>query len=846
MPGFSEQLANHAALNQLQVPDLWQHKAITHLRNGEDVIVHAPTGAGKTLIFELWANEGRNRGQAIYTVPTRALANDKLAEWRAKGWDVGITTGDLSDHIHAPVIVATLEAQKNRLLQGKGPQLLVIDEYQMIGDADRGLNYELAIAQAPANTQLLLLSGSVGNPKHVARWLQRLGRKAQVVSHFQRPVPLEEVSPLHFNVRLPRALKGYWPGLIAKALTADLGPILIFAPRRAAAESLANELARHLPNPNPLTLTDEQRHLVGDALAKTLSSRIAFHHSGLSYGARAGVVEPLAKAGQLRVVVATMGLAAGINFSLRSVSLAADSYRRQYVEHTLAPDEILQMLGRAGRRGIDETGYVIVSANAIRLRDGFPVDLNRSRLIDWSALLAIMGHAVDRGANPYQAAVDVQQRLFTTKPIDLGVESALAHPDVPCGLPTDPERARLVRKQEPQFRNSRLEWEKCPAYQEVPLADVFVPVYPEGPEAPDPAPDPENPIPLIPLLSDRDALATQEEGPLAPIREQNGRPIYGRVLLAATQAGENRMLLHKWLRRMIRWKGRYVQPKRWEEKIIPLLTKHLEQRQTPLVKIHQEGNDWILTVHLEQRSLRTYVDRYGIALWNPQKRQVTSPICTPCPCLSVCRSLPPRTRTALQWRRLGLIEKNGHPTRRGQIVSYFNQNDGLAIAAALETEDYSIADLIFDLADLDGGFRFCGDEDRWAGRLASACRNTFGSTNIEGYLENGTPPNYGHGAAKIVRALQKSPHTKHQWVTDLLGPGDIDRVIIEWRSRLRQIASAPEMDWPRWNRFQELASSALEETESPTLSELPRLPGSQQKRVNHRLHASDLKALPQS
>ncbi|PYK61491.1 MAG: hypothetical protein DME21_09060, partial [Verrucomicrobia bacterium] len=91
----------------------------------------------------------------------------------------------------------------------------------------------------------------------------------------------------------------------AKALAEDLGPILIFAPRRQAAESLAAELVRHLPTPNPLQLGHEQKLLVGEHLAKLLRSRIAYHHSGLSYGARAGVIEPLAKAGQLRVVVAT-------------------------------------------------------------------------------------------------------------------------------------------------------------------------------------------------------------------------------------------------------------------------------------------------------------------------------------------------------------------------------------------------------------------------------------------------------------------------------------------------------------------------------------------------------------
>src|SRR6267142_4992723 len=125
----------------LVVPDLWQQEAVRALQSGQDVVVHAPTGAGKTYIFELLYPS--LKGQAVFTVPTRALANDKLAEWRARGWDVGIATGDLTENLSAPVVVATLETQKNRLIQGDGPVLLVIDEYQMIADPDRGLNYEL-------------------------------------------------------------------------------------------------------------------------------------------------------------------------------------------------------------------------------------------------------------------------------------------------------------------------------------------------------------------------------------------------------------------------------------------------------------------------------------------------------------------------------------------------------------------------------------------------------------------------------------------------------------------------------------------------------------------------------
>src|ERR1700737_3972626 len=104
----------------LVIPDKWQQEAVRLLREGKDVVVHAPTGAGKTYIFELLYES--LRGQAVFTVPTRALANDKLAEWRARGWDVGISTGDLAENLGAGVVLATLETQKGPFFRRKGPR----------------------------------------------------------------------------------------------------------------------------------------------------------------------------------------------------------------------------------------------------------------------------------------------------------------------------------------------------------------------------------------------------------------------------------------------------------------------------------------------------------------------------------------------------------------------------------------------------------------------------------------------------------------------------------------------------------------------------------------------------
>jgi len=833
-----------ATLHRVVVPDLWQQQAVTALREGRDVVVQAPTGAGKTLIFELWSNQGRPSGQAIYTVPTRALANDKMAEWRRRGWDVGIATGDLSDNLDAPIVVATLETQKARLIRGQGPALLVVDEFQMLGDPDRGLNYELALALAPGKTQLLLLSGSVANPNDLVKWLHRLGRRGVLVTHQERPVPLEEVNAAQLSFHVPTSIRGYWPRLVAKVLAEDLGPLLIFAPRRQAAESLAAELARQLPVPNPLALSPVQKSLVGESLARMLKTRVAYHHSGLSYGARAGVIEPLAKAGQLRVVVATMGLAAGINFSLRSVALAGESYRRDQVEHLLRPDEILQMLGRAGRRGIDEIGYVVVSANELGLRDAQPGTLTRCAMVDWGALLGLMWGAAQAGRDPFAEAVRIQERLFSAKPIHLGVEESLKHPNPPCGLNTDAERARHVRKARREMLNSQGEWELLPKPQEVGLGSILTSWKsdPGGAGAGSAAASEVAVVPsatagrrLRPALTEPAALEKVGMGVLVVLEETAEGRLYGRSQTVGEIPNEGRVRLAKWVRRLTNWPGRQTSRATWDEKVVPLLSERLAAQRTPVVRFVYHAHRIAVIVSLAQLTLRVPVDRHGVALWRPAVREVLQLECAACPWIDTCRQLSPATGTAMLWRRLGLVEPNGTPTRRGRLVSFFQQGDGLAIAAGLEDETYPIEEMVYDLANLDAGFRYCGEDNRWAGRLALACYERYGLQSVTGYLENGVPPKYGAGAEQIVAAVHRRPESKHRFVTELLGEGDIDRVIIEWRSLLRQIAHAPEVEWPRWEELRQRARDILKETESPTPAELPPLEFNQTRRIEHRL-----------
>jgi hypothetical protein len=237
---------------------------------------------------------------------------------------------------------------------------------------------------------------------------------------------------------------------VAGALREGLGPVLVFAPHRREGERLARQFARELPLGDPLTLTPEQEQLCGPALAKMLKARVAFHHSGLSYAQRAGVIEPLAKAGQLRAVVATLGLSAGINFSLRSVLITAGSYRHHQIEHEIAPHELLQMIGRAGRRGLDDVGYVLVSRDTPRLRRAEPLRLKRAPALPWAFFL----RQLRAGRDATELATTEAERFFFDGRIPLGVDETAKLPagSLPCGERTDTGRARLVRRERNPFR----------------------------------------------------------------------------------------------------------------------------------------------------------------------------------------------------------------------------------------------------------------------------------------------------------------------------------------------------------------------------------------------------------
>jgi hypothetical protein len=795
----------------LMLPDIWQQEAMRALNSGADVVVDAPTGAGKTYIFELLA-ENAAIFPAVYTVPTRALANDKLLEWRKKSWNVGITTGDVTDNLEAPIIVATLETQKHLLQDGIGPALMVIDEYQMIADTNRGVNYELALALTPPETRLLLLSGSVGNPQEVAQWLEKLGRRCVLIRHLERPVPLEEVHVENLPDTLPGSFRGFWPRAIGRALKEGVGPILAFAPRRRAAENLARQLARMLPEEDPLVLTEAQTRLAGESLARLLRARIAFHHSGLSYRQRAGLVEPLAKAGQLRVVVATMGLSSGINFSLRSVLVTDREYRHGDRHHLVRPDELLQMFGRAGRRGLDKRGYILVAPGKPRLNEARPLQLKRSNQVDWPSLLRLMARAEQEGTSPLQAARDLAARLFSRQRVPLGLDQLALYAGPKNGAHKDsllPEAARTGVQQQIEILNSAGLWERRRAPRKMPLGHCLI-ATPEG---------------WRPALSQAEILATVGTGRLIRLRRdttetpEDAPANYGREIPLARwgrDEKEGELVLTKWMYARLR---EYL-----EDPCLPRRKWTREKVQTsvlPLLPILTEGGRAcqvrraadMLYVQLDYAAHEVFahVDSLGKALLDPPTRERSVAYAMEGPSAdSSSAGGSEEEPPALAWLRLGLIDAHGKPTLRGRLFSFFNHGEGLAVAAALENPDYPVEELVMDLANLRAGHRF-NDFDAYAGRLGRACRETFRNLTYPGYLYKGLPQDYGDGAAEILADLKAGTLDLRQLSEYEISEGDVERARLEWRSLLNHLAHAPDLGWDRWLA---LKTAALEQLQT--------------------------------
>ena len=373
--------------------DRFQQEAINYINQDCSVIVSAPTGAGKTAIAEhIIQTCIDNHIGVIYTAPIKALSNQKFRDFQKDYPDsIGILTGDVSINPFAPVLIMTTEIFRNKVLDE--PESLsryswiIFDEIHYIDNPERGTVWEESLIFLPSHMKLLGLSATIPNIKELASWIESIHNKpVKTVIEDKRPVPL------HFFYQCGNAIldnikhiKGHrhtkpnrMHALINYLRQREALPAIYFVFSRRRTEILAEELAgfNFLNNNERMQIEElynsllERFELKGNRTASELSylvkRGIAYHHAGMLPTLKE-VIERLFTSRLLKVIFTTETFALGINMPSRSVIF--DSLRKFYGRYVrnLKTRDFYQMAGRAGRRGIDEEGFVYSRINLRRI-----------------------------------------------------------------------------------------------------------------------------------------------------------------------------------------------------------------------------------------------------------------------------------------------------------------------------------------------------------------------------------------------------------------------------------------------------------------------------------------------
>ena len=418
-------------------PDIYQKAAAENLYKGNDVIVTAPTGTGKTAIAHYIINKNMEDGmRTFYTTPLKALSNDKIREFKKIYGEenVGLITGDKKINKDAPIVIMTTEVYRNMVINDRmkeqNPMLdnlktVIFDELHYLGDTDRGGVWEQAIMFTDPDVQILSLSGTMANPEKVTDWMASIkghkntekvtpkdGYRAndKGVHTVLINVPSQNRHvPLEFSVEMvdgPKAkvskrtgskkerekarkqakalaqsdsaapAKHSYAEMVDKLQEQDKLPAIFFVFSKREGKNVLN----YLSYGNKLTSEEESEKIdqtVNDFKAKgkhlgeslnmeALKKGYALHNAGMLPDQKE-LIEELFQKKLLKVVISTETLSAGINMPARSTVISAlrkptdnpdGSDHRRYI----TPNEFHQMAGRAGRRGIDTTGYCFLMA----------------------------------------------------------------------------------------------------------------------------------------------------------------------------------------------------------------------------------------------------------------------------------------------------------------------------------------------------------------------------------------------------------------------------------------------------------------------------------------------------
>lgn len=385
--------------------DDFQKEACEYINDGKSVVVCAPTGAGKTVIAEHAIHRAvENNQRVFYTTPLKALSNQKFNDFSEKfGADnVGLLTGDTSINRNAQIVVMTTEVFRNMLYgthfgsvteNMKDVKYVILDEVHYMNDEDRGTVWEESIIYCPTNIQIVALSATVANAQQLTDWINTVHSDTRLVNTDFRPVPLRfyyfdssqpnNILPLftpsgQLNKKIKPEKKQYGrkrtpqrnivKDVIRNLHEKDMLPAIYFTfSRKKCDEQMEKCSNLYLINKKEQQQIKEiiDEYLIDNPyLSKNkhleyLLQGVASHHAGLLPGWKV-LVEKLFQKGLIKVVFATETLAAGINMPARSTVISSISKRTDSGHRMLTPSEFLQMSGRAGRRGMDEVGYVTI------------------------------------------------------------------------------------------------------------------------------------------------------------------------------------------------------------------------------------------------------------------------------------------------------------------------------------------------------------------------------------------------------------------------------------------------------------------------------------------------------
>lgn len=340
-----------------------QEDAILELYAGKNVILNTPTGSGKSLVAEALHFKSIVDGKrSFYTSPIKALVNEKfLALCRSFGPDqVGMITGDASVNPEAPIICCTAEILSNDALclGDRAPvDDIIMDEFHFYSDRERGVAWQIPLLVL-TRARFLLMSATLGDTEVFEKGLTDLtGRETVVVRSVERPVPLD------FSYSEESLLE-----TTQKLMALGRAPIyLVHFTQRDAAESAQDFLSIDF-------CTKEEKKTIAEAMEgvkfktpygkefqRLLRHGIGIHHAGLLPRYRV-LVEKLAQRGLLKLIFGTDTLGVGVNVPIRTVLFTKLCKYDGEKSTILSVRDFQQISGRAGRKGFDDRGTVVVQA----------------------------------------------------------------------------------------------------------------------------------------------------------------------------------------------------------------------------------------------------------------------------------------------------------------------------------------------------------------------------------------------------------------------------------------------------------------------------------------------------